>query len=57
MSARTLPEATFARTVLGSGPGLTHGAGSSIDLSWRVATARCCFRRVRVTEGRSLPCR
>ncbi|MGW7523300.1 alpha/beta fold hydrolase [Streptomyces sp. NPDC054783] len=33
MSARTLPEATFARTVLGSGPGLAlaHGAGSSID--------------------------
>ncbi|WEO99892.1 alpha/beta hydrolase [Streptomyces sp. FXJ1.172] len=33
MSARTLPEATFARTVLGSGPGLVlaHGAGSSID--------------------------
>lgn len=32
MSARTLPEATFARTVLGSGPGLAvaHGAGSSI---------------------------
>ncbi|GGU47653.1 hypothetical protein GCM10010211_09560 [Streptomyces albospinus] len=31
MSARTLPEATFARTVLGSGPGLAlaHGAGSS----------------------------
>ncbi|MFG3115565.1 alpha/beta fold hydrolase [Streptomyces sp. NPDC048197] len=33
MPARTLPEATFARTVLGSGPGLAlaHGAGSSID--------------------------
>ncbi|MFH9355304.1 alpha/beta fold hydrolase [Kitasatospora sp. NPDC017646] len=33
MSERTLPEATFARTVLGSGPGLAlaHGAGSSID--------------------------
>ncbi|MGW1895104.1 alpha/beta fold hydrolase [Streptomyces sp. NPDC002004] len=33
MSARPLPEATFARTVLGSGPGLAlaHGAGSSID--------------------------
>lgn len=32
MSARTLPEATFSRTVLGSGPGLllAHGAGSSI---------------------------
>ncbi|WP_328764928.1 MULTISPECIES: alpha/beta hydrolase [unclassified Streptomyces] len=32
MSERTLPEATFARTVLGSGPGLAlaHGAGSSI---------------------------
>ncbi|MGA5269724.1 alpha/beta fold hydrolase [Streptomyces lydicamycinicus] len=32
MSARTLPEATFARTVLGSGPGLAlaHGAGSSV---------------------------
>ncbi|MFI5526112.1 alpha/beta fold hydrolase [Streptomyces platensis] len=32
MSARTLPEATFARTVVGSGPGLAlaHGAGSSI---------------------------
>ncbi|MFE5807341.1 alpha/beta fold hydrolase [Streptomyces sp. NPDC056491] len=32
MSARTLPEATFARTVLGSGPGLVlaHGAGSSV---------------------------
>ncbi|MHB9849088.1 alpha/beta fold hydrolase [Streptomyces krungchingensis] len=32
MPARTLPEATFARTVLGSGPGLAlaHGAGSSI---------------------------
>ncbi|ARF56149.1 alpha/beta fold hydrolase [Streptomyces gilvosporeus] len=31
MSAHTLPEATFARTVLGSGPGLAlaHGAGSS----------------------------
>ncbi|MFI1362237.1 alpha/beta fold hydrolase [Streptomyces griseochromogenes] len=33
MPARNLPEATFARTVLGSGPGLAlaHGAGSSID--------------------------
>ncbi|WUX65368.1 alpha/beta hydrolase (plasmid) [Streptomyces sp. NBC_01431] len=33
MSQRALPEATFARTVLGSGPGLAlaHGAGSSID--------------------------
>jgi pimeloyl-ACP methyl ester carboxylesterase len=33
MSARTLPEPTFARTVLGSGPGLAlaHGAGSSVD--------------------------
>ncbi|MEU8825746.1 alpha/beta fold hydrolase [Streptomyces sp. NPDC048636] len=33
MSARPLPEATFARTVLGSGPGLAlaHGAGSSTD--------------------------
>ncbi|MGW2026164.1 alpha/beta fold hydrolase [Streptomyces decoyicus] len=33
MSAHPLPEATFARTVLGSGPGLAlaHGAGSSID--------------------------
>jgi len=32
MSARTLPEATYARTVVGSGPGLAlaHGAGSSI---------------------------
>ncbi|MEU2716279.1 alpha/beta fold hydrolase [Streptomyces sp. NPDC007205] len=32
MSVRTLPEATFARTVLGSGPGLAlaHGAGSSV---------------------------
>ncbi|MEU3921441.1 alpha/beta fold hydrolase [Streptomyces sp. NPDC029004] len=32
MSERTLPEATFARTVLGSGPGLAlaHGAGSSV---------------------------
>lgn len=32
MSARHLPEATFARTRLGSGPGLAlaHGAGSSI---------------------------
>ncbi|MFD7083384.1 alpha/beta fold hydrolase [Streptomyces sp. NPDC059918] len=36
MSARTLPEATFARTVLGSGSGsgpglvLAHGAGSSV---------------------------
>ncbi|MCL7495243.1 MULTISPECIES: alpha/beta fold hydrolase [Streptomyces] len=32
MSARTLPEATFARTVVGSGPGLAlaHGAGSSV---------------------------
>ncbi|MER5928933.1 alpha/beta fold hydrolase [Streptomyces sp. NPDC002054] len=32
MSARTLPDATFARTVLGSGPGLAlaHGAGSSV---------------------------
>ncbi|MEV6394044.1 alpha/beta hydrolase [Streptomyces sp. NPDC051907] len=32
MSARVLPEATFARTVLGSGPGLAlaHGAGSSV---------------------------
>lgn len=32
MSARNLPEATFARTVLGSGPALAlaHGAGSSI---------------------------
>ncbi|WP_328923566.1 alpha/beta hydrolase [Streptomyces sp. NBC_00190] len=32
MSERTLPEATYARTVLGSGPGLAlaHGAGSSI---------------------------
>ncbi len=32
MSARNLPEATFARTRLGSGPGLVlaHGAGSSI---------------------------
>ncbi|WP_030983184.1 alpha/beta fold hydrolase [Streptomyces sp. NRRL S-1813] len=32
MSARHLPEATFARTRLGSGPGLVlaHGAGSSI---------------------------
>ncbi|MER6845443.1 alpha/beta fold hydrolase [Streptomyces platensis] len=32
MSARSLPEATFARTVMGSGPGLAlaHGAGSSI---------------------------
>ncbi|MGW5424266.1 alpha/beta fold hydrolase [Streptomyces sp. NPDC003943] len=32
MSERTLPEATYARTVLGSGPGLVlaHGAGSSI---------------------------
>ncbi|WP_432015725.1 alpha/beta fold hydrolase [Streptomyces cucumeris] len=32
MSARPLPEATFARTVLGSGPGLAlaHGAGSSV---------------------------
>ncbi|MGW3014281.1 alpha/beta fold hydrolase [Streptomyces sp. NPDC001219] len=32
MSARTLPEATFSRTVLGSGPGLAlaHGAGSSV---------------------------
>ncbi|GAA1236681.1 alpha/beta hydrolase [Kitasatospora nipponensis] len=31
MSARPLPEATYARTVLGSGPGLAlaHGAGSS----------------------------
>lgn len=31
MSARNLPEATFARTSLGSGPGLVlaHGAGSS----------------------------
>ncbi|MFK0258721.1 alpha/beta fold hydrolase [Streptomyces sp. NPDC090445] len=31
MSQRTLPETTFARTVLGSGPGLAmaHGAGSS----------------------------
>ncbi|WP_310725604.1 hypothetical protein [Streptomyces sp. N2A] len=32
MSARTLPEATFARTVLGSGPGLTHGAGASSSI-------------------------
>ncbi|MGI5261670.1 alpha/beta fold hydrolase [Streptomyces angustmyceticus] len=33
MSARTVPEATFARTVLGSGPGLVlaHGAGSSAN--------------------------
>nr|WP_285500696.1 alpha/beta hydrolase [Streptomyces sp. NBRC 13847] len=33
MSAHPLPEATYARTVLGSGPGLAlaHGAGSSID--------------------------
>ncbi|WP_432146481.1 alpha/beta fold hydrolase [Streptomyces sp. bgisy084] len=33
MSERTLPEATFARTVLGSGPGLVlaHGAGSSVS--------------------------
>ncbi|MGW7381150.1 alpha/beta fold hydrolase [Streptomyces sp. NPDC054794] len=33
MSAHALPEATFARTVVGSGPGLAlaHGAGSSID--------------------------
>ncbi|MEU6173665.1 alpha/beta fold hydrolase [Streptantibioticus parmotrematis] len=33
MPARTLPEAAFARTVLGSGPGLAlaHGAGSSVD--------------------------
>lgn len=32
MSAHPLPEATFARTVLGSGPGLAlaHGAGSSV---------------------------
>ncbi|WP_432145306.1 alpha/beta fold hydrolase [Streptomyces sp. bgisy084] len=32
MSARPLPEATFARTVQGSGPGLAlaHGAGSSV---------------------------
>ncbi|MGW8554628.1 alpha/beta fold hydrolase [Streptomyces tubercidicus] len=32
MSALALPEATFSRTVLGSGPGLllAHGAGSSI---------------------------
>lgn len=32
VSAHTLPEATFARTVLGSGPGLAlaHGAGSSV---------------------------
>ncbi|MFB7667802.1 alpha/beta fold hydrolase [Kitasatospora sp. NPDC056138] len=32
MSERPLPEATYARTVLGSGPGLVlaHGAGSSI---------------------------
>ncbi|MGW8975650.1 alpha/beta fold hydrolase [Streptomyces platensis] len=32
MSAHTLPEATFARTVRGSGPGLAlaHGAGSSV---------------------------
>ncbi|MEE1784579.1 alpha/beta fold hydrolase [Streptomyces sp. SP17BM10] len=32
MSARNLPEATFARTRLGSGPGLVlaHGAGSSV---------------------------
>ncbi|MGW4966669.1 alpha/beta fold hydrolase [Nonomuraea sp. NPDC004186] len=32
MSPRTLPEATFARTRLGSGPGLllAHGAGSSL---------------------------
>ncbi|MEU6219178.1 alpha/beta hydrolase [Streptomyces sp. NPDC047022] len=36
MSARTLPEATFARTVLGSGPGLAlaHGAGSSIEQTY-----------------------
>ncbi|MEV0415449.1 alpha/beta fold hydrolase [Streptomyces sp. NPDC050448] len=33
MSAHNLPEATFARTVLGSGPGLVlaHGAGSSVN--------------------------
>ncbi|MFF4279459.1 alpha/beta fold hydrolase [Streptomyces kronopolitis] len=33
VSAHPLPEATYARTVLGSGPGLAlaHGAGSSID--------------------------
>lgn len=33
MSKRTLPEPTYARTVLGSGPGLVlaHGAGSSIS--------------------------
>ncbi|MEU5532468.1 alpha/beta hydrolase [Streptomyces sp. NPDC020362] len=32
MSTRNLPEAVFARTVLGSGPGLAlaHGAGSSV---------------------------
>ncbi|MFJ3235249.1 alpha/beta fold hydrolase [Streptomyces sp. NPDC086787] len=36
MSARTLPEATFARTVLGSGSGLAlaHGAGSSVDQTY-----------------------
>ncbi|MBT1185213.1 alpha/beta fold hydrolase [Streptomyces sp. CJ_13] len=36
MSARPLPEATFARTVLGSGPGLAlaHGAGSSVDQTY-----------------------
>ncbi|MFH8387594.1 alpha/beta fold hydrolase [Kitasatospora sp. NPDC018058] len=33
MPARNLPEATFARTVLGTGPGLVlaHGAGSSVE--------------------------
>ncbi|MFD8707249.1 alpha/beta fold hydrolase [Kitasatospora sp. NPDC059648] len=33
MSERTLPEPTYARTVLGSGPGLVlaHGAGSSVS--------------------------
>lgn len=33
MSARNLPAPTFARTVLGSGPGLVlaHGAGSSVN--------------------------
>ncbi|GAA2280245.1 hypothetical protein GCM10010430_77780 [Kitasatospora cystarginea] len=32
MSEGTLPEATYVRTVMGSGPGLVlaHGAGSSI---------------------------